>query len=127
MVYQVTILVTVAAIMILVPITYFHSFPAQGASTKAPLVFILPRLHPAKIQSVIHPPGANTTTGANMTGNTTSASNMTGTAGNVTGANMTGANMTAAHGSSIQTTSPAGVKCGGHMLTSAGRQTVICH
>ena len=122
MTYQVTIIVTVAAIMILVPMTYFPAFPAQGASTKASLVFIPPRPHPAKIQSVIHPPGANTTTGANVTGNTTSASNMTGAAGNATGANMT-----AAHGSSIQTTSPAGVKCGGHILTSAGRQTVICH
>ena len=98
MVYQVTILVTVAAIMILVPITYFHSFPAQGASTKAPLVFIPPRPHPAKTHSIVHPPGANTTTGANMTGNTTSTSNMTGAAGNTTGA---------AHGSSIHTTNPA--------------------
>ena len=119
---EISIIIAIAVIMILIPVTYSPTFPAQGASTKAPLVFIPPRPNPAKIQSVIHPSGANTTTGANTTGNTTSASNMTGAAGNATGANMT-----AAHGSSIQTTSPAGVKCGGHILTSAGRQTVICH
>jgi|SRR5581483_1007728 hypothetical protein len=103
MVYQVAIITTIAVIMILIPVTYFPTFPAQGASTKAPLVFIPPRPHPAKTHSIVHPPGANTTTGANMTGNTTSTSNMTGAAGN-----NTGSNVTAAHDSSIHTAKPAG-------------------
>jgi hypothetical protein len=97
MVNKVGIITTIAAIMI--PVTYFPAFPAQGASTKAPLVFIPPRPHPAKIQSVVHPPGSNMTSGSNITGNTTSASNMTGAAGNTTAGT---------HDTSIHTTNPAG-------------------
>ncbi len=89
MVNQVAIIVTIAAIMISVPVTYFPFFQAQGASAKEACIGA-PCHHEVPI---VNPTGSIMTTG----------SNMTGAAGNTTGA---------AHDSSIHTTNPAGLPPG---------------
>ena len=80
MVNQLAIIVTIAAILILIPVTYFHLAQAQKEQ-----LIPSPPTHYHKA----HPAGLNTT----------STSNMTGAAGN----------KTAAHGSSIPTAKPAGI------------------
>jgi hypothetical protein len=95
---EIAIIVTIDAILISIPVTYFPIVQVQGAPAKLSPDF--PSTDYSKIVNYHKARAA----GLNMTwSNMTTGSNMTGAAGNTTG-NTTGA----AHGSSIPTTHPAG-------------------
>jgi hypothetical protein len=105
---EAAIIVTITAIMISIPVTYFSLAQAQGAPASSCDVLCATKkqMEQAKILKV-GPAGANMTTGPKhyMIGSPAGA--------NMTGSNMTGAtkNTTAAaHSSSIPTTNPAGVR-----------------
>ena len=90
MINQVAIIVTIAAILISIPVTFSALAHAQSHFKEPPAIIVANRPLPGL--PIVNPSGLNTT----------STPNMTGAAGNTTGANTT------AHGSEIPTTHPAG-------------------